>query len=58
MVMEKYKLTLYVPRDLLDEVKIRAIRERRSVSKIAEQLFRQYLKGAKTKPKVSSTGKG
>ena len=41
--MAKTKLTLYVHEDLIQAIKIQAIMEKRSVSQITEQLYREYL---------------
>ncbi len=42
--MAKTKLTLYVHEDLIEAIKIQGIREKRSVSQITEELYRQYLR--------------
>lgn len=47
--MPKYKLTLTVNPDLLEKIKIQAVRDKRSVSDITEELWREYLKLAKEK---------
>lgn len=41
--MPRYKLTLSIERELTDQMKIRAVRERRDLSDITEELYRQYL---------------
>lgn len=41
--MEKVKFTTTINRDLLDEAKIQAIREKCSVSAIIEKLLQEYL---------------
>ena len=48
--MAKTKLTLWVPEDLIQAIKIQAIMEKRSVSRITEQLYREYL-GKKARQK-------
>ena len=48
--MAKTKLTLWVHEDLIEAIKIQAIREKRSVSRITEELYREYL-GKKAKQK-------
>ena len=48
--MAKTKLTLWVPEDLIQEIKIRAIIEKTSVSQITEELYREYL-GKKARQK-------
>ena len=45
--MDKVKFTTTINRDLLDEAKIQAIREKSSVSAIIEKLLREYLGGVK-----------
>ncbi len=42
--MAKTKLTLYVHEDLIEAIKIQAVREKRSVSQITEELYREYLR--------------
>lgn len=42
--MEKVKFTTTVDSELLDEIKIQAIREKRSVSDILNELIKEYLK--------------
>jgi len=41
--MEKTKLTTYLPKDLIEKIKIQSIKEKRSVASILEQLVREYL---------------
>jgi hypothetical protein len=40
----KQKITLSVDAKVIEEVKVRAIREHRSFSDIVEELLREYLK--------------
>lgn len=48
--MDKTKaLNLRLETDLIAEIKIRALQEGRTVSEIATELFREYLKRAKVK---------
>ncbi len=47
--MAKRKLTIYVEEALTEEMKVRAVRERRSLSDITEQLYREFLKHLKIK---------
>ena len=50
----KYKLTLTIDEDLVEEIKIQAVREKRTVGEITEQLYREYLDRqvkVKVKPK-------
>lgn len=42
--MEKKKFTTTIDCSLLEEIKIQAIKEKRSVSNILEDLIRDYLK--------------
>ena len=39
----KYKLTLTIDETLVEEIKIQAVPERRTVGEITEQLYREYL---------------
>jgi uncharacterized protein DUF6364 len=39
----KYKLTLTIDEQLVEEIKIQAVREKRTVGDITEQLYREYL---------------
>jgi Family of unknown function (DUF6364) len=49
--MAKQKLTLTVDDALIEKIKIQAVKERRSLSAITEELYRGYLKPAgKPKP--------
>ena len=43
----KTKLTLTVDPGLLEKIKIQAVRDKRSVSNITEELWREYLKRSK-----------
>jgi hypothetical protein len=45
------KATLSIDEDLYREMKIQAVRENRDVSTITEELYREYLKRIKAKPK-------
>jgi len=45
--MSKYKLTLTVDPGLLVKIKIQAVKDKRSVSDITEELWREYLKRGK-----------
>jgi hypothetical protein len=45
--MSKYKLTLTVDPALLEKIKIQAVKDKRSVSDITEELWREYLKRGK-----------
>ncbi len=48
--MDKSKaLNLRLEADLIAEMKIQAVRENRTVSEIAAELFREYLRKAKAK---------
>jgi len=49
--MPKTKLTVLIEDALIEEMKIQAIREKRSVGEITEELWREYLKGSTGKPK-------
>ena len=49
--MAKTKLTLWVPEDLIEAIKIQAILEKTSVSQITEELYREYL-GKKARQKL------
>ena len=46
--MARKKLTLSVDEQLTESIKIQAIKEKRDVSDIVEELFREYLKRAKS----------
>lgn len=43
--MAKQKFTTTVDSDILERIKIQAIKEKRSVSDLLEQLILEYLKG-------------
>ena len=45
--MARKKLTLSVDEQLTESIKIQAVKEKRDVSDIVEQLFREYLKRVK-----------
>lgn len=47
--MSKQKFTTTIDSSLLEEIKIRAIKEKRSVSDILEELIRNYLEMNKDK---------
>lgn len=47
--MSKQKFTTTIDSSLLEEIKIRAIKEKRSVSDILEELIRNYLEINKDK---------
>jgi hypothetical protein len=42
--MRKHHFTLSIPETLIEEMKVQAVREKRSVSEITEELYTQYLK--------------
>lgn len=44
VVSKKYQLTITVDEAVIQEIKIRAVREKRSVGEITEELYREYLK--------------
>ena len=44
-------VTLSIDEDIYREMKLQAVREDRDVSTITEELYREYLKRAKAKPK-------
>jgi hypothetical protein len=46
--MARKKLTLSVDEQLTESIKIQAVKEKRDVSDIVEQLFKEYLKRVKT----------
>ena len=52
--MLKQKLTLYADAELIEEMKIQAIREKKSLSVITENLYREYLKRKAVKGKTKS----
>lgn len=43
--MAKRKLTMTIQDNLIERMKIRAVKERRSLSALTEQFYREYLKG-------------
>lgn len=47
----KTKLTLNVDDELIELMKIRAVQDKRSLSDITEELYQEYLKRPKAKPK-------
>ena len=47
----RQKVTLSLDEDLYREMKLQAVREDRDVSTITEELYREYLKRLKAKPK-------
>jgi len=47
--MAKTKLTLNVDDDLIQQMKIQAVRDKRSLSDITEELYREFLKRTKVK---------
>jgi len=47
--MAKTKLTLNVDDDLIQQMKLQAVRDKRSLSDITEELYREFLKRAKVK---------
>lgn len=46
--MSKQKFTTTIDSELLEEIKIQAIREKRSVSDMLEEMIRKYLEDIKT----------
>jgi predicted HicB family RNase H-like nuclease len=50
----KHTLNLYIEDELIEEIKLQAVREKRSVSEIVEQLIEGYLKSSKKKGKGKS----
>jgi hypothetical protein len=52
--MSKKPLNLTLPEELIDEIKIQAVREKRTVSEIAEGLFRKHLDQEQKKVKGKS----
>lgn len=51
----KYKLTLTIDEKLVEEIKIQAVREKRTVGEITEELYREYLdRQVKVKLKTKS----
>lgn len=53
--MAKHTLNLTIEDSLIEQIKIRAVKERRSVSDITEELYRKYLKESRLKKKVSTS---
>lgn len=47
----KQKITLTIEDTLVEAIKIQAVRDKRSVSDITEELYREYLKQSKGKAK-------
>jgi len=47
--MPRQKLTLSVDDQLVEQMKIQAVREKRDLSDITEELYREYLKRIKAK---------
>ena len=47
--MSKSKLTVLIEDALIEQMKIQAVREKRSVGEITEELWREYLKRSKSK---------
>lgn len=45
--MPKSKLTILIEDNLIEDIKIRAVREKRPVGEITEELWRGYLRKAK-----------
>jgi len=45
------KVTLSIDEDIYREIKLQAVREDRDVSTITEELYQEYLKKPKVKPK-------
>ena len=45
MEKEKSRLTTYMETELIERIKIQAIKEKRSVANILEQLVKEYLEG-------------
>jgi hypothetical protein len=50
--MSKQKLTLYAEAEIVEEMKIQAVREKKSLSVITENLYREYLKRKTAKGKA------
>ena len=55
--MPRYKLTLSVERDLVDRMKMQAVREHRDLSDITEQLYQQYLEAAEESTETTKSSK-
>jgi hypothetical protein len=49
--MPKQQLTLTIDADLVEQIKLQAVRDKRSVSSITEEMYREYLKRSKSKNK-------
>jgi hypothetical protein len=47
--MPKSKLTVLIEDVLIEDMKIQAVREKRPVGEITEELWREYLKGSTAK---------
>ncbi len=47
--MPKSKLTILIEDALIEQIKIRALQEKRSVGEITEELYRDYVKRPKPK---------
>lgn len=47
--MAKTKLTLLIEESLIEQMKIQAVREKRSIGKITEEFYRDYLKRSRAK---------
>jgi len=47
--MSKSKLTVLIEDALIEQMKIQAVREKRSVGEITQELWREYLKRTKSK---------
>jgi hypothetical protein len=55
MTIMKHKFTLNIDEQLVEEIKIQAVREKRTVGEITEQLYREYLdRQVKVKLKTKS----
>jgi hypothetical protein len=53
----KQKITLTLDAKLIEEIKIQAVREKRSVGEITEEMLKEYLNRLKPKGKKSPTNK-
>lgn len=47
--MDKQKLTLSVDATLIEQIKIQAVRDKKTVSEITEEMYREYLRRSRTK---------
>ncbi len=56
--MTRRKFTLSIDGDLADRMKVQAILEKRDVSTITEELYREYLKGLKRSEKSKASRSG